>query len=956
MVTRGLLIRLAWLLLSAPLVALTGPLDETPRPTLVAQSASRSSERVWSALPVRGFDALREAAGLAPEVERARAITELIYLLHRAPIGVDSVSTNTRSKIALFFASPAPSASTDVVPLPLTPEDWEEAVFQRRVAPADFLPTLLADRNASLLYFGLASLDDETLTFLRRERGLLRILYQRHAGAFAASAEGLRVHGSQVVVPGGKQAEPLWEDLLQQKLSNPTRFIEMMLERDGGRPAYLLETLTRLDEARLKFALGLQIADPILRLERFKMLYAALVRSDPLWQPADRPFVRTTIEPARILSVVEVTPEGRLAGPSSRAFWDRVFADGEFTSALRSPAGDDVDATWLATEIGLGDRNDRRDHFETLLFAQRVFRSPSASADELIALRGFARYRALMLTLERMALSDAKVYAAAVRSAARFVVNESYDRGFVPLALFQTTLSIIERARLWGIVNHEQTAELVSSLFLVPLSNDGRYDGRLAQWMLDTLLPAVAPDFDPEVSTVESELTLAVSGAVRGNRPSTTEWEGTTYSIDPASAEADRVTRIRNMAKAVRIDDALQLVRDGRTLKQEEQRAEIARSTLPLVRERLLYLKSLLVNPDEQTFIIDLQRDITNALKDIDRIRPNDDRRLDELANRLFRIGDALLADTLVAFIYAVHLGDPDGPAVLSGDVSRRHSLLLTAGEPERRSRGPWTIPSDSTRPGRGWRVSGSLLALDMALARLVLRRLDGDYPDEAPRLNDGDRRALEESVVVVNPAQQRDSDRDQLAEAIRQGRARVTAVGRSLEALVSLLDEIELSGRRRFAARWTLEHDPDSLPRSFSPLELYWLGRDPAREPPDAWGAGVYGATGCLCTRFPRPGTPHFFTRPSGGLVTAQIADLNLRLAEALSELGLPAALARTLLGYLTQDFADQVKPVHSEDVLTLGRFAGTIPREQIEDYVAALTFNGPLRPLRSSSAQRPQ
>ena len=76
-------------------------------------------------------------------------------------------------------------------------------------------------------------------------------------------------------------------------------------------------------------------------------------------------------------------------------------------------------------------------------------------------------------------------------------------------------------------------------------------------------------------------------------------------------------------------------------------------------------------------------------------------------------------------------------------------------------------------------------------------------------------------------------------------------------------------------------------------------------------------------------------------------MADLNLRVAVALAELKLPAALARGVLAAAMQDYVDRVKPLYPDDWLTLVRAAQALSAERIQDYIAALTINGPLVPV---------
>jgi hypothetical protein len=52
-------------------------------------------------------------------------------------------------------------------------------------------------------------------------------------------------------------------------------------------------------------------------------------------------------------------------------------------------------------------------------------------------------------------------------------------------------------------------------------------------------------------------------------------------------------------------------------------------------------------------------------------------------------------------------------------------------------------------------------------------------------------------------------------------------------------------------------------------------------------------------------------------------------------------------------QDFIDEVRPSDDADWLTLSRAARAVTREQIEDYLAAATADGPLVPVPVRSSQ---
>jgi hypothetical protein len=64
------------------------------------------------------------------------------------------------------------------------------------------------------------------------------------------------------------------------------------------------------------------------------------------------------------------------------------------------------------------------------------------------------------------------------------------------------------------------------------------------------------------------------------------------------------------------------------------------------------------------------------------------------------------------------------------------------------------------------------------------------------------------------------------------------------------------------------------------------------------------------------------------------------------LAQMRLPAPLAKYVLGAAVQDFVDEVRGTDSDDWLSLVRGAAAVPRDRIEDYVAAAAAGGPLVP----------
>src|SRR5437868_15145032 len=86
---------------------------------------------------------------------------------------------------------------------------------------------------------------------------------------------------------------------------------------------------------------------------------------------------------------------------------------------------------------------------------------------------------------------------------------------------------------------------------------------------------------------------------------------------------------------------------------------------------------------------------------------------------------------------------------------------------------------------------------------------------------------------------------------------------------------------------------------------------------------------------------------RPQMAVLAASVVALNLRIAEALHDLRLPAPLAPYVRDAAVHDFIAEVQPTDANDWLTLVRSAQSLSRDRIEDYVAATAaVDGPLVP----------
>jgi hypothetical protein len=880
--------------------------------------------------------------------------------LSDAGVTVEAIVAGLNAGNTMALARPS-----DSVPLVLSRDAWARLLKPAQPYAGSLFTNLLSDRRGSFIYHGAAALDGPTRAFLEHYPPI--VLYnEMRSPVFAQLGRGLRVAGDRVVVPGGADAEPLWEAVVGAPVTDATAFVGNLLEREGGRIALLYDALAHSSPEWRAFALGLGVTDTTVRLARFHALVQASSAMLAGWDPRMRPFERILFDVPHLVTRGRMAPDGRQpAGPWFRRFWDAVFLAREIPPPSATPsaleADEPADMAWLVERLGVPNTAIRRERAETWLFAQRVFPALSEAQvpDVFASLRGFIRFRTLVLTLERIGVTDPATYAQVVRAADR-VSRAAGPRSWTTVAQFQGAVAVIERARFNRALDVAAADALLRSLAAVPILDGVEYLGGLAAWMDEQLLPVagtatrdplrVNPD-RPVETRVLALMAGAVTSSIFGDplKMPTMQWEGLLYRVDPAGSTLRRMIDVRARQDGPSLDAALTLARAVR---------EAARVTVPQdVGARVGALSAAVADvlrlsvtdpgnlaagaPDLARDAADVQRNLL-ALKGAP--KPSD------LASRvrpLARAADWYVARALAAVVYAPHLGEPDSPALLGGDPSPRHDFGLDDTRLDRRIEMMWRLPAEGRDRQRRWIVTGSMLGLDVALGRFALRRVPSEVMPAPPMLTDVERQAMTEAVILTSPFDATEEAREALLTALAAGRATLAAA--SPGTIRRLAVEAGLDEWRVEMLPWVRVHEPARVPELWSLGELVTLGLAGRPRPSgfDAWGGSDLSLDGRLACAFPweQPWVT-LSGRKGARLIPALVPDLGIALAESLAALGLPARLATGLLAVATQAFLDTVRTNHDDDWMTLVTHARKMVAGGIEDYVSALTIGGALVP----------
>jgi hypothetical protein len=911
-----------------------------------------------------GLRAALTAIGDRTPPDRAQFLAEFIRRTYDAPVDSkdDRQGAALRSLLAELKAAGAQSDPSETLPLPLSDRLWIEAVFGGQATPQTLVSAILQSRNAALLYCGLLWLDDDTRAWLGGQPDLVTELASRRAAAFLAAAPGLRVTATGVQVPGGDLAAPAWRALVGRGPEDPAGFVRALVAADQGRLARFFGAIGQLTPAQVRVALDLGLADAPARIDAARRLHAVFLGLSDGDTPEQHAFTRPALDPALLVAELEADAGGRPLLPGSRGLWRAVFA-----GADDSRAGPPLDASratpewatpadfpWLCELVFRSDPADRRRRYMMVLFAsRRLGHDPAAAArDAVDTIRAAGAFPALTVALERAGVTDMATFAAAARRAASLSSIEDDDRAARAIAQFQGALALVTRAARSGSLTARSASTLVSSLSGVPLSARGEYEGRLVSWLstwmaaeaaarkpvLGTSAPLAGPSegtFEGAAGSLE-QVVLRVLAGPEGVEPRFVEWEGTRYRLDLAAAEATRLATalgeppgsfLSSALTVAGIADALAdagLTREG-LQKQARELAGLAAAPPPCCRGVAAALQRA--------------ADAGNA-----RAAPG-------LASALRLLADDLLARGLMEMAYAAALGPREGVSIAAADAAGRHDFGLNSVYGRR---APWRLFSPGTDIDGRWRVAGSLLGLDVRLADFSLVRPSSRFPPRRPTLDDVDRRVLVEAVALIEPASLRDADRDTIVAAMRRGRARLDAVRSPPDAL-TVAEEIRLSAVRRTLLAWTVAHDPGRVAAFLSPSELFWLGLGNDRvEALQAWGAPAGPRLGCHCLQFARRRPWETVAgRWRAGMMASAFPDLNLRLAELLSELRLPAALLGPVLTSATLDFVNTVISRDPDDRRGLVEFVQALRSEHLEQYLALLTTDGPLVPVGAAASK---
>ncbi len=904
--------------------------------------------------------------------ERARFVVEVTRRFYNTPRDSDRSQHPALAQLTAWLsACSQPRAATleetpgDTVPLPLSPEVWTGRIFGGQATLDGLAAAILTTRSAALLYTGLLSLDEATRGWLVAEPGLLETLHRDHAATFMVAAPALRVAEGRLVLPGGESARPVWESLTRRSADDAARFALALIEKDRGLLAWFFASLHVLPAPQLRAVLKLDAADARVALAAASELYSAFRLAARAWDPRARPFWRPAVDPAILLLELELSPRYPSGVPGTTGFWREVFRRDHLSvgarDVQRAAGGQLPTAGWIVSRVLARDPEVRRARADQVLYAarQREALNSADTADALTAVRAVGRVPAVVLSLERAGTHDIGLVARLARGSDAVAAIRQPAQAFIAHAQWQGSLAVLLGAAAEGAVPPDRLRQALRELAALTPDRAGRFEGRVLAWSGGWVPGAQADRADPDRRSVERAWMRWLSGdspeRLEPARP--VVWEGETYLLDVSAANARRMDDARGPESLPAIDLAflLHAAASAGAGGAAGLGAGAGAGTLdawdPVER---------MAQVEEGADVLDHEvrsqwRVAVDALGRSPQSRPP--QRVATIRTALTRAADALLARGLLELSYARVLADHEDMPLTPGEAASRHVFDGTSTGGAGRVRLPWSLPAVSTA-GRGWHVTGSLLALDVALAPNALRRVTAHALAGRPTLNDMDRRTFVETVVLTSRAALTDASRDGIAAALARGREYARTAASDHDARRAFAARVGMSPDRETLWPWMLAHEPHRAGIWVAPRELLHAGLDGEPMPQDwhAWGTSTLAATGCLCTRLAPPVPPEIYAGHVGSsLVAVAVPDLQLRVAEALAHLGMPAMLGRDVLAPAVYDLVNRSPAQDHDDWRALLEHIHGVDTDRVEDYLALFTVEGPLYTA-DALAARPQ
>lgn len=600
-------------------------------------------------------------------------------------------------------------------------------------------------------------------------------------------------------------------------------------------------------------------------------------------------------------------------GAAGTALWERLVGEplttpDEFVPALLSK--NEGSLAWFLDAVTYDGVRDEFDEFLRMAPQWKIREQPFSRPHAFAAAADLDAASALTMTLARLGITDPALVTQTV-AAVRNLDDKQRGSTFAPLARWQMMLALIEQITVRRRLGSAETTPLVRSLVDWAAGPDANAEGRAAVWLVDVLLPALAPAVaTDDLEVYERDVIVAVTKRHTGERaPPAVKvfWEGLDYIVDDTFATTRDVLTIRMSQRSPALGDIIRL---RRVVQQLEAGAPDLAKAEAIAAEltRVLAAMSKLRAPDERELkVLGEFRKAERGVRDI-----SNEREAGSAVTQLPRLRaalDALVDGGVLPLVYAMAVS-PSGPSPSTLlDMPYWHTWKDATWQPARRQIGPYMESL----------IRGSVLGLDLALAETRLRpsgKTNSAQPD--PVMAYDIRQSILHTMRQHGEMPVWGEDAARILKALADGTAELNKSADIAAATEERFINAGIDPARINIVRWQRLRGVPADGQAFTRLDAYHLGS--AAPLPQTW------------------------------VDDAGSAEVLLRLLETTRDLRLPAGIIPTLLPLATHDWLTHVRQYGDDDMRSVTEWPRTITRERVEAYMLGLVSARMLvRPPRS-------
>jgi hypothetical protein len=199
------------------------------------------------------------------------------------------------------------------IPVFFGEDAWIDAGINKDKDRGNFVDSLIDDPQLARLYWAFAHLDPETRATLYQSVGLSKLV--PHSAVLDFYGGHLSIRNGHVIVPGGADAEQVWQNIVGVGPDSPAEFVLHLLAKDRGWMAAYFDSVSSVKRRQ-----QLYFTDP----RRIKLFYEALRSADNM--EATKGVFRPAPGLLVLVTLLQFDENGAPRVPGNIEVWKNILA------------------------------------------------------------------------------------------------------------------------------------------------------------------------------------------------------------------------------------------------------------------------------------------------------------------------------------------------------------------------------------------------------------------------------------------------------------------------------------------------------------------------------------------------------------------------------------------------------------------------------------------------------